>query len=324
MRKNKLANTHLELSVIGFGAWAIGGGGWRYGWGPQEDRDSIHAIQAALDSGVNWIDTAHVYGFGHSEEVVGKAVEGRRESVILATKCGLVKGNDGVTPANNLKADSVRSEIENSLRRLKTDVIDLYQIHWPNPEDQIEEAWEEIQKAIAAGKIRHAGVCNFSVEQIKRLQAIAPVVSLQPPYSMLRRAIEDSQMPYCHANNIGIVSYSPMQSGLLTGKLSREWVDGLDEGDWRKQTKEAQEPNLSINVEFVANTLKPLADQYGVQPGQIAIAWVLAGSKVTSAIVGARSRKQVESNVKAAGITLSADELETIEEGLKDRLARLG
>ncbi|MEQ8822156.1 MAG: aldo/keto reductase [Sumerlaeia bacterium] len=325
MKTRKLGNSDLELTVIGFGAWAIGGSGWAFAWGEQDDKESIEAIHAALDNGVNWIDTAHVYGFGHSEEVVGKALAGRRDKVLVATKCGLLPSPDG-QPRAELSAKSVREELEGSLRRLQTDVIDLYQIHWPNPEAQIEEAWEEIGKAMDEGKIRAAGVSNFNAAQLERAHKIRPVSSLQPPYSMLRRAIEDDggPMEWCHAHNAGIVAYSPMLSGMLTGKVTKEWVASRPDDDWRKRTKEYQEPNLSINIDFVENTLRPIANEHGVQPGQIAVAWTLRGDLITSAIVGGRNRRQVEETARAADITLSQRELDAIEDGLKARAAKLG
>jgi len=322
MKTRQLGNTDLHLTEVGFGAWAVGGP-WKYGWGEQDDKESIATIRRALDLGVNWIDTAHVYGFGRSERVVGEAIKGRRDGVIVATKCGLL--NDGANGAKGvLKRESVREEIDGSLKRLGIDRIDLYQIHWPDPEPDIEEAWEEIQRAIAAGKIRHAGVSNFNVPQMQRVAAIAPIASLQPPYSMLRRGIEEAIIPHCGANRIGIVAYSPMVSGLLTGKVTKAWVDALAADDWRKAfNSEFKSPNLEANIALVEETLRPIGDAHGVSPACVAIAWVLRDARVTSAIVGARRPDQVDGVVKAAGLVLSDDELERIEAALKRRQAAL-
>lgn len=322
MEKRRLGDSELELSVIGFGAWAVGGA-WLYGWGPQDDKASMEAIHCALDHGVNWIDTAHVYGLGHSEEVVGKAIKGRRNEVHVATKCSRVPDGKGGA-VGNLKAGSIRKELEGSLRRLGVETIDLYQVHWPDPEEDIEEAWEEIAKAIEQGKVHCAGVSNFNVEQMKRVQAVAPLASLQPPYSMLRRGIEDEILPFCREENIGVVVYSPMLSGMLTGKVTAEWVALLPEDDWRKRfNKEFQEPNLSVNIDFVETTLRPIAKAHGVDPGQIAVAWTLREPVVTSAIVGGRNARQVEETVRAAQVKLTDDELSAIGQGLKVRQTRL-
>lgn len=321
MEKRKLGNSDLELSVVGLGTWAIGGP-WKMGWGAQDDEDSVRAIQFSLDNGVNWIDTAHVYGFGHSEEVCGRAIKGRRDEVIVATKCGLLKG-EGDAVENNLRKQSVLQEIEGSLKRLGVDVIDLYQIHWPNPEEQIEEGWSAIQQAIKEGKIRWGGVSNFSPEQMDRLRP-ADIVSLQPPYSMLRRKIEERHVPYCRKHDIGIVAYSPMLSGMLTGKVSHERAANLDETDFRRRNKEWQDPNLSANIDFVEKTLRPIADAHDCEPAQVAVAWVLKDKAITSAIVGARNESQALANVKAGKLRLSDDELRTIESGLKARAEKLG
>lgn len=321
MEKRRLGNSDLDLTVVGFGAWAIGGP-WSHGWGETDDNESIGAIREALDRGVNWIDTAHVYGIGHSEKVVARAVKGRRDNVIIATKCGLVDdGKGGVVPS--LKRDSVRRELEGSLRRLDVDVIDLYQIHWPKPEEDIEEAWEEIAKARDEGLIRWAGVSNFNVDQLERVARIAPVTSLQPPYSMLRPAIEEEILPYCRKNGIGVVSYSPMLSGMLTGKVTKERAENLQEGDWRRNSPEWKEPHLSINIDFVEGTLRPIADKHGVAPGQVAVAWVLKHPAITSAIVGARRASQVEETIKAASVSLSDEDLATIKAGIEKRAEAL-
>jgi len=322
MQKRRLGRSELDLTVIGFGAWAVGGP-WLYGWGRQEDDASIAAIQCALDQGINWIDTAHVYGFGHSEEVVGKAIRGRRDRVLVATKCSRLPDGQGGA-FGRLKAASVREELEGSLRRLGVEAIDLYQIHWPEPEEDIEEAWVEIAKAVQQGKVRYAGLSNFNVPQMQRLESIAPIASLQPPYSMLRRGIEEEVLPYCKKQAIGVVAYSPMVSGLLTGKVTAQWVASLPEDDWRKRfNKEFREPNLSANVDLVERTLRPLGEKHGVDPGQVAVAWTLRHPVVTSAIVGGRNARQVEQTVRAAQVQLSDADLAAIEEGLKVREAKL-
>ena len=228
METRGLGRTSLNLSAIGLGTWAIGGGGWEFGWGPQDDGESTAAILCALEKGVNWIDTAPVYGLGHSEEVVGKAIKHKHERPIIATKCGLVWDEDG-NISNRLKKESIRSEIEASLRRLQVDVIDLYQIHWPHPGGDIEEAWGTVADLVKEGKVRYAGVSNFSVEQLKRIQPIHPVASLQPPYSMLERGVEEGLLDYCAMNGIGVIVYSPMQRGLLTGKFSKEYIQAAKE-----------------------------------------------------------------------------------------------
>jgi len=322
MNRRKLGNSDMEFSVVGIGTWAIGGP-WKMGWGAQDDKDSVAAIQHGIDLGINWIDTAHVYGFGHSEKVVGEAIKGRRDKVYVATKCGLLKDEEGDGARFHLKRESVREEIDGSLKRLGVDVIDLYQIHWPNPEDQIEEAWEEIQRGIEAGKIRYAGVSNFNVEQLRRVQAIAPVTSLQPPYSMLRRSIEDAIMPYCHEHDIGIVAYSPMLSGMLTGNVSKERVANMDKSDWRLNNAEWQSPNLEANIALVEETLRPVGEEHGVSPSEVAIAWTLRENRITSAIVGTRSPKQIEETARAGSIELTTDQLDRIAEALRERAARL-
>lgn len=322
METRKLGNSDLLLTVVGFGAWAIGGP-WKMGWGPIDDNDSIAAIQAGIDNGINWIDTAPVYGFGHSEEVVGRAIKGRRDKVIIATKCGLLPdGEGGAKP--QLKRGSVRKELEESLRRLAVDVIDLYQIHWPNPEEDIEEAWDEMNKAREEGLVRWCGVSNFSVEQMTRVSKIAPVTSLQPPYSMLRPAVEESIIPWCGEHGVGLVTYAPMLSGVLTGKMTKDRASSLPEGDFRRNNKEWKEPNLSANIDFVENVLRPIGKRHGVEPGQVAVAWVLKDKRVTSAIVGARTPTQVERNVKAAMVKLDADDLGAIAEGIRHRAEKLG
>jgi aryl-alcohol dehydrogenase-like predicted oxidoreductase len=304
------------------GTWAIGGP-WKWGWGAQDDAESIDAIQRALDIGVNWIDTAAVYGMGHSEEVVGRAIASRRDEVIVATKCGLV-WNEGSTEAyGRLTAASVRREVEASLRRLDVDVIDLYQIHWPRPDEDIEEGWGTIADLVREGKVRYGGVSNFSVEQLKRVQPIHPVASLQPPYSMLERGVEEELLTYCAANDIGVVAYSPMQAGLLTGKYTRERIAGLPDDDWRKGSSHCSEPAISATLALIER-LRPIAERNGRTLAQLAIAWVLRRSEVTAAIVGARRPSQIEETAPAGDWVLSKEDTAEIDALLAERERALG
>lgn len=312
MRTRKLGNSDLHLTTVGLGAWAMGGGGWDWGWGPQDDADSIATIHRAIDLGVNWIDTAPVYGFGRSEEIVGRALAGIRNEVIVATKCGLVWDDRKNAPYSRLKAASIRSELEASLKRLNTDYVDLYQIHWPNPDQDIEEAWSTIADLIQEGKIRYGGVSNFRVAQIKRAQTIHPVASLQPPYSMLRRGIETELLPFCAENHVGVIVYSPLQAGLLTGKFTRERWERLPEDDWRRRDPHFQEPSFSAYLEF-AESLRPIAKRAGCTPAQLAIAWVLRHPAVTSAIVGARHPNQIAETAPGGDRALSADDVAEID-----------
>jgi aryl-alcohol dehydrogenase-like predicted oxidoreductase len=295
----------------------MGGGDWQFSWGPQDDNDSITAIHRALALGVNWIDTAAVYGLGHSEEIVGRAIKGIPSRPLIATKCGLC-WDDRRQVFGRLKKQSVRAEVDASLKRLGIDVIDLYQIHWPNPDADIEEAWSTIGDLIKEGKVRYAGVCNFALAQIKRIQLIHPVASLQPPYSMLQRGVELELLAYCAANNIGIVVYSPMQKGLLTGKITRERVRQFPEDDHRSRDPQFQEPLLSANLELVER-LRRVADRRGRTVAQLAIAWVLRRPDVTSAIVGVRKPSQIEETAGAADWTLSKEDLAEIDSLLKGR-----
>ncbi len=304
----------MRITPLGLGAWAIGGGDSEFGWGPQDDADSIGAIHRAIDRGLNWIDTAAVYGLGHAEEVVGRALEGRPNRPYVFTKCVMVW--DETRKARiSLAADSIRRECEASLRRLRTDVIDLYQIHWPpKPGDAgtIEEGWSTLAALQREGKVRWIGVSNFNVEQMRRAQAIAPITSLQPPYSMLRRAIETEILPYCQAQHIGVLAYSPMQSGMLTGAMTRERVQHLPENDWRRRNVEYQEPRLSRNLALVEG-LRAIGARHGRSPAEVAIAWVLHHPAVTGAIVGARSAAQVDGWIGAADFRLSDEEIRAIE-----------
>jgi aryl-alcohol dehydrogenase-like predicted oxidoreductase len=311
MKFRKLGYTDLNLSTIGLGAWAIGGGDWQYGWGPQDDAESIATIQRAVELGVNWVDTAAVYGLGHSEEIVGRAVRGMSEKPIIATKCSLRWGEDRVI-YNSLKNDSIRYETEQSLRRLNVETIDLFQIHWPNPEPDIEEGWGEIARLVQEGKIRYAGVSNFNVSQLQRIQPIHPVASLQPPYSMLRRGVEEGLLEYCRQNQIGVVVYSPMQKGLLTGKITRQRVQNFPSDDNRSRDHMFQEPELSINLELVER-LRQAAAPRGITVAQLAIAWVLRRPELTAAIVGGRRPDQIEETVKAGDVELTPAEIQEVE-----------
>ncbi|HUW23121.1 MAG TPA: aldo/keto reductase [bacterium] len=316
MKTRKLGRTDLNLSTIGLGTWAIGGSGWKFSWGPQDDKESISAIRRALELGINWIDTAAVYGLGHSEEIVGKAIRGLRDKPIIATKCGRFGDRKGDL-FGRLKKESIRSEVEASLKRLNIEVIDLYQIHWPQPEEDIEEAWTTLGDLIKEGKIRYAGVSNFNIKQLKRVQPIHLVDSFQPPYSMLERGIEGKILQYCSANNIGVIVYSPMQKGLLTGKFTRERAHKLPEDDHRRRDPRFQEPELSANLKLVED-LRLIAEKSGRTVAQLAIAWVLRHPEVTAAIVGARRPSQIEETVIAGDWVLSKEHIAVIE-ALLDR-----
>ena len=314
METRQLGNSDLQITPIGIGAWAIGGGGWEGSMGPQNESDSIPAIHAALDQGMNWIDTAALYGLGHSEEIVARALQGRTPRPYVFTKCERVWDSSGKIGAS-LKADSIRLECEASLRRLKTDVIDLYQIHWPEPDEDIEGGWSELARLKQEGKVRYIGVSNFSVAQMKRAHSIAPITSLQPPYSLLTREVEDGILPYCRANNIGVIVYSPMCSGLLTGAMTRERVAKFTPDDWRLNNRNFQEPLLSRNLHF-AEFLREIGNRHGRTPGEVAIAWVLNNPAVTGAIVGVRSSRQVSGIVGALEFRLTPSEVEEIDSAL--------
>ncbi len=300
----------------------MGGAGWAFAWGPQDDDDSVAAIRAALDKGVNWIDTAAVYGLGHSEEVVGRAVKGLANPPYIFTKCERIWNERGEI-AKSLKADSIRRELEASLLRLQIERVDLYQIHWPEPDEQIEEGWATLAQLKAEGKVRHIGVSNFNVQQMQRAQAVAPIASLQPPYSMISPEIEESILPYCGANNIGVLAYSPMKSGLLAGTMTRERVAAFPADDFRRRTPNFQEPLLSRNLEL-AELLRAIGQRHGRTPGEVAIAWVLRRPEVTAAIVGMRSAKQVEGVIGAAEFRLSAAEIAEIQSFREKPLAQAG
>lgn len=306
-----LGNSDLRLTPIGYGAWAIGGGNWEFAWGAQDDNESLRTIERALDSGINWIDTAAVYGLGHSEEIVGRALKGRAQKPYVFTKCSMRWDKDRQIH-RSLKAASLREEVEASLRRLGVDAIDLYQIHWPNPEDELEEGWETLAKFKAEGKVRYIGVSNFSVAQMKRVEKIAPISSLQPPYSLLNRKVEAEVLPFCEENHIGVINYSPMVSGLLTGKMTAERVRNLPEDDWRKRSPNFQSPKLERNLELAA-LLGEIGREHGVEAGVVAVAWTLRHPAITAAIVGARRPDQVDGVIPALSFRLSAEEIQRIE-----------
>jgi aryl-alcohol dehydrogenase-like predicted oxidoreductase len=321
MQKRKLGNSDLEITRLGIGAWAIGGGGWAFAWGPQDDAESIASLRAGIDAGLNWIDTAAVYGLGHSEEMVAKALEGVSEQVYVFTKCER-RWNEKGEILKVLKRDSIREECENSLRRLKRDVIDLYQIHWPEPDEDVEEGWGAMAELQREGKVRWIGVSNFNVDQMRRAQAIAPITSLQPPYSMLVRGVEQEILPYCLENGIGVISYSPMRNGLLSGGMTRQRVENLPADDWRRRNPDFQEPNLSRNLELAA-LLGEIAGRHGRTAGEAAIAWVLRNPAVTAAIVGVRRPDQVAGVIGAAEWRLSEAEASRIDEFLKGAAATI-
>jgi len=315
MKTRQLGKTDLFITPLGFGSWAVGGGGWQFGWGAQDDRESIAAINGALDLGMNWIDTAAVYGLGHSEEIVAQALKGREKRPYIFTKCSMVWDDQGKI-SHSLKRESIRREVEDSLRRLQVETIDLYQIHWPNPEADIEEGWSALSELKREGKVRYIGVSNFNVNQLQRAMAIDRVDSLQPPYSLIHPDVDDEILPFCECNGIGVIVYSPMMSGLLTGKMTRERINNFPEDDWRKRNAEFLEPRLSRNL-WLAELLKNIGRSHGLSAAEIAIAWTLRLSEVTGAIVGGRNPEQVDGIVGAADFRLSDQEIEGI-----DRFAR--
>ncbi|HEY3973104.1 MAG TPA: aldo/keto reductase [Candidatus Sulfotelmatobacter sp.] len=315
METRRLGNSELWITPIGVGAWAMGGSGWTWSWGPQNDSDSLAAIDAALDHGINWIDTAAVYGLGHSEEVVGRALRGRSQRPYVFTKCERTWDENGKL-GNTLKAESIRRECEASLSRLGVDVIDLYQIHWPEPDADIEEGWTEMARLREEGKVRNIGVSNFNVKQMKRAAAIAPITSLQPPYSMLARGVEESILPFAAKNNIGVIVYSPMYSGLLSGGMTRLRISSLPTEDWRLQNPNFREPLLSANLRLV-ELLREIGERHGRTPGEVAIAWTLHNPAVTGAIVGVRNPKQVSGVIGTAAFRLESGEFAEIERALQ-------
>ena len=314
MQKRRLGNSDLEITPIGIGAFAMGGAGWQFAWGPQDDNDSIAAIQKAVDRGLNWIDTAAVYGLGHAEVVVARALKGRSNRPYVFTKCGRIWDEKGEI-AKSLKRDSIRRECEASLKRLEVDSIDLYQIHWPEPDSDIEEGWAACAELQKEGKVRWIAVSNFSPAQMDRAAKIAPITSLQPPYSMLTRDIEAEILPYCAAHNIGTLIYSPMKNGLLSGRMTRERVAAFPQDDFRRARAHFQEPELTRNLNLV-EVLRAIGARYGRTPGEVAISWTLRRPEVTAAIVGLRSAAQVDGIIGSADFRLNNEEIAKIEASL--------
>jgi aryl-alcohol dehydrogenase-like predicted oxidoreductase len=311
LRTAPLGTTGMEITRVGFGAWAIGGGGWQWGWGPQDDAQSIAAIHRALELGVNWVDTAAAYGFGRSEQVVGRALRGLAERPYVFTKCSLLDDGSG-NVLHSLERDSVLREAESSLERLGIDAIDLYQIHWPNPDPDIEQGWAALAELKEQGLVRHIGVSNFDVAQLERLAGIAPVETLQPEYSLIAREAEPEILPYCEAHDIGVIVYSPMGSGLLTGAMTRERIAGLADDDWRKRDERFQEPQLTRHL-ALAESLAAVAARHDTTPGAAAVAWTLRNPAVDAAIVGFRGPEQVDPIVGAANLELTGADIAEIE-----------
>jgi aryl-alcohol dehydrogenase-like predicted oxidoreductase len=311
LQTTQLGHTGLEITRVGFGAWAIGGGGWEFGWGAQEDEQSVAAIRRALELGVNWIDTAAAYGFGHSEEIVGRALDGVSERPYVFTKASLLEG-PGRRVVHSLKRESIIREAHASLERLRIDAIDLYQIHWPIPDEDIEEGWAAFAELKEQGLVRHIGVSNFDVAQLRRIQEIAPVETLQPQFSLIERDVEREILPFAERNGMGVIVYSPMGSGLLTGRMTRERIASMPDDDWRKQDPRFREPELSHNLELV-NRLATVAEIHDTVPGAVSIAWTLRNPAVDGAIVGFRSPEQVDPLIEAANLELADDDISTIE-----------
>lgn len=311
----KLGNADFAITPIGLGAWAIGGGGWRAAWGAQDDQDSINTIHRALDAGINWIDTARVYGLGHSETIVGRALKGVRQKPYIFTKGGRTWDETGVI-VDDQSAAGLRRQVEDSLQRLQVDVIDLYQLHWAFPDEQLEEGWSTLAALQEEGKLRFIGVSNYSVEQMQRILPIAPITSLQPPYSIIRPDIEAEILPFCEQNGIGVLVYSPMQSGLLTERMSAERIQNLPDDDWRKHNPRFQEPQLSRNL-ALADLLKQIGAQHRRTAGEVAIAWTLRQNAVTAAIVGMRHPDQVDGVIGALEFRLTDAEIQQIAEFVK-------
>ena len=323
MQTRRLGNSDLNLTLVGFGTWAIGGGEWGMGWGPQTEKDSVESILEGLEAGINWIDTAHAYGFGVSEEMVGKAIKEWGKEVIIATKCGVLPDENNF-PKRYTSRKTITEEVEGSLRRLQVEVIDLYQIHWPEPDENVEEAWQTLLDLKTQGKIRWGGVSNYSVSQLDRAAKIGPISSLQPRYSLLNQQIkEEGQLDWCRNNNCGIVCYSPMESGLLTGKVNQEWIDSLPENDWRRHKADhpvaalLHPPKLEPFLKLVEQ-LNTIANSNGHTVSQLAVSWVLSHNEVTSAIVGARKKGQIAETVQAAEWVLNENELNSISSAINE------
>jgi aryl-alcohol dehydrogenase-like predicted oxidoreductase len=310
LETTELGQTGLAITRVGFGAWAIGGGDWEFGWGAQDDAESVAAIERALELGVNWIDTAAAYGLGHSEAIVGRALEGVDRRPYVFTKAGLVDGGGGRV-VNRLKRDSIRREVEASLTRLGVDAIDLYQIHWPDPDRDVEEGWAAFAELKDEGLVRHIGVSNFDVDQLRRAQEIAPVETLQPPYSLVDRAVESAILPFAEREGIGVIAYSAMGSGLLTGAMTRERIASLADNDWRKHDERFNEPALSRHLATVAR-LEAVAERHDATAGAVAIAWTLTNPAVDAAIVGFRRPAQVDPLLSAADLELTPQDLTEI------------
>lgn len=322
MQTRQLGYAKLELTTVGLGTWAIGGPDWQYGWGPQDDDEAVSAILTALDKGINWIDTAAAYGLGHSEELIGKALKQTTQKPFVATKCSLRWDRKGQI-ISCLEAKSIREECHESLKRLGIDTIDLYQIHWPRPDHDIEQAWQEMTRLVEEGKVQYLGVSNFDLDQIERVRKIHPVASLQPYYNMLHREVEDEFLDYCAQNNIGVIAYSPMERGLLTGKFSQERLAGLPLHDHRRKSPDFHEPQFAATLQLV-DQLRPIAERNGMTLAQLAINWVLRRSEITAAIVGARTPDQITETVQAADRTLAQEDLDEIEKLLANRFEKNG
>lgn len=320
MQKRQLGQTDMQLTTAGLGTWAMGGP-WEYGWGPQDDDEAVASVLEALDQGINWIDTAPAYGLGHSEELVGRALRQTKHKPFIATKCGIL-WNERKEKVVHLKRDSIRRECHDSLKRLGVERIDLYQMHWPDPDPDIEEAWEEMARLAKEGKVRYLGVSNFSVQQMERVAPIHPISSLQPPYSMLNRNVERELLGYCARHKIGVVVYSPMQRGLLTGKFSPERLAALAPDDHRRRSPEFQEPQFTATLELVEG-LKRIAERNSRTVAQLAVSWVLRRPEVTAAIVGARRPGQIAETAPASDWNLGKKDIEEIEKLLAKREKRL-
>jgi aryl-alcohol dehydrogenase-like predicted oxidoreductase len=303
-----LGDTKLEISRIGFGAWAVGGADWDWGWGRQDDEDSIAAIHRALELGVDWIDTAAQYGFGHSEEVVGRALDGLATRPSVFTKAGQPEG-PGRTTLQTLRRDSLRRELEASLERLRTDVLDLWQIHFPIPDEEIEEGWSAFAESKEEGLVRHIGVCNFGIEQLRRAQAIAPVETLQVNYSLVARDIEGEILPFAEREGIGVIAYSPMGSGLLAGSMTPDRVERLPDDDWRKRDARFRDPQNFA----AAGRVAAVAERHEVAPGAVAVAWTLRNPAVDGAIVGFRHPDQVDPILSALELELTEEDVAELE-----------